>query len=141
MLAATYDASNGLLVVLDEQSEPGTGKTARLLAMSTRTGQVTVRQRWPRRGLFSHFELAASGHGTYVLVGQMKGDRRWKSVRFSLLDGQLRWVGHDEGAGLLLRAPFASREGVRLVLAHDGGVAMPLLGEGRRGQFDGWEAL
>lgn len=123
ILALTYDATRGKLIVIDEVE---TGKKfklrfARVLVYDTRAGTARVALTLPRVGAFTRLGLAARGEGRFVLVGQLGASSLWKAFSFEVdAASVLRWTGFGAGTGRILDDPFATDSDVLMPVERSG---------------------
>ncbi|MCC6214169.1 MAG: hypothetical protein IT376_04835 [Polyangiaceae bacterium] len=117
--AVGLDAAHGVLAFVDHTEARGAFGVrvplARLVTVDTATGQGRIELVVPRVGLYEDVSLVARGDRSWVLVGQVRGDRAWHAWDFRLEPGGgIRWRGFASRRGELLEAPVLSSEGVTL---------------------------
>jgi hypothetical protein len=115
VLAATYDAYERVLVVLDE-IETAEGSQARLWTLDTEAGVARLRGSWPRGGSYEDFALGHAGDGSFVLLASHAHGVPLEVVRFRLTGTGIVVDGLRTSTGAPVASPRTNQRGIHILV-------------------------
>ncbi len=114
-VAATFNATDGNLWIMDEISGPIGARVARLLTVDPDSGESELLGQWPRLGLFEQHYLRTDRDGAMLLFASSKKHHLNAVVRLELADGKLASVGFRIRPRALALPPVVDAAGYWLV--------------------------